>query len=242
MFGRMTIDPSKLSQLTALRRAPRTGSVAISPYPPKHPPAKFFAALPLKQDFRQNISSVVEAKRRGNQTKTVFVSMLLEEDVVMRTYDFSPLFRYTIGFDRLFDMLESGARPDWPPYNIERVAEDQYRISMALAGFALNEIELIQQGNTFTVIGQKKTEQPRTEGMLHHGLAFRNFKHSFNLADHVKVASAKLENGLLSVELVRELPEQLKPRRIELASPPLASQDNQPQLSEAQPEPQRKAA
>ena len=160
----------------------------------------------------------------------------------MRTYDFSPLFRSTIGFDRLFDMLESGARPDWPPYNIERVAEDQYRISMALAGFALNEIELIQQGNTFTVIGQKKTEQPRTEAMLHHGLAFRNFKHSFNLADHVKVASAKLENGLLSVELVRELPEQLKPRRIELASPPLASQDNQPQLSEAQPEPQRKAA
>src|ERR1700733_4084759 len=158
----------------------------------------------------------------------------------MRTYDFSPLFRYTIGFDRLFDMLESGARPDWPPYNIERVAEDQYRISMALAGFALNEIELIQQGNTFTVIGQKKTEQPRTEAMLHHGLAFRNFKHSFNLADHVKVASAKLENGLLSVELVRELPEQLKPRRIELASPPLASQDNQPQLTEAQPEPQRK--
>ena len=159
----------------------------------------------------------------------------------MRTYDFSPLFRSTIGFDRLFDMLESGARPDWPPYNIERVAEDQYRISMALAGFALNEIELIQQGNILTVTGQKRTEQ-NNEGMLHQGLAFRNFKHSFNLADHVKVASAKFENGLLSVELVREIPEQLKPRRIELASPPLASQDNQPQLSEAQPEPQRKAA
>jgi molecular chaperone IbpA len=77
--------------------------------------------------------------------------------------------------------------------------------------------------------------------MLHQGLAFRNFKHSFNLADHVKVASAKLENGLLSVELVREIPEQLKPRRIELASP-IASQDNQPQLTEAQPEPQRKIA
>jgi molecular chaperone IbpA len=167
--------------------------------------------------------------------------MLLTEDVVMRTYDFSPLFRSTVGFDRLFDMLDNGgARPDWPPYNIERVGEDQYRISMALAGFASNEIELIQQGNTLTVTGQK-TEQPRNEGMLHQGLAFRNFKHSFNLADHVKVASAKLENGLLSVELVREIPEQLKPRRIELASP-IASQDNQPQLTEAQPEPQRKIA
>src|SRR6202035_4005210 len=98
------------------------------------------------------------------------------------------------------------------------------------------------QGNTFTVTGQKKTDQHGTEGMLHQGLAFRNFKHSFNLADHVKVVSAKFENGLLSVELVREIPEQLKPRRIELASPPLASQDNQPQLTEAQPEPQRKVA
>jgi molecular chaperone IbpA len=174
--------------------------------------------------------------------KSVFVSMLLKEDVVMRTYDFSPLFRSTVGFDRLFEMLDNGgARPDWPPYNIERVGEDQYRISMALAGFVSNEIELIQQGNTLTVTGQKKTEQPRNEGMLHQGLAFRNFKHSFNLADHVKVASAKLENGLLSVELVREIPEQLKPRRIELASP-AASQDNQPQLTEAQPEPQRKVA
>jgi molecular chaperone IbpA len=171
----------------------------------------------------------------------MFVSMLLKEDVVMRTYDFSPLFRSTVGFDRLFDMLDTGPRPDWPPYNIERVGEDQYRISMALAGFGSNEIELIQQGNTLTVTGQKKAEQVRNEGMLHQGLAFRNFKHSFNLADHVKVASAKLENGLLSVELVREIPEQLKPRRIELASV-TASQNNQPRLTDEQPEPQRKVA
>jgi molecular chaperone IbpA len=167
--------------------------------------------------------------------------MSLKEDVVMRTYDFSPLFRSTVGFDRLFDMLNNGARPDWPPYNIERVGEDQYRISMALAGFGSNEIELIQQGNILTVTGQKKAEQARNEGMLHQGLAFRNFKHSFNLADHVKVASAKLENGLLSVELVREIPEQLKPRRIELASA-TASQDNQPRLTDDRPEPQRKVA
>lgn len=159
----------------------------------------------------------------------------------MRTYDFAPLFRSTVGFDRLFDMLDNGGRPDWPPYNIEKVGEDQYRISMALAGFGSNEIELIQQGNTLTVTGQKKTEAPRNEGMLHQGLAFRNFKHSFNLADYVKVASAKLENGLLSVELIREVPEQLKPRRIELAST-ITAQDNQPKLADDQSEPQRKVA
>jgi molecular chaperone IbpA len=166
--------------------------------------------------------------------------MLLKEDVVMRTYDFSPLFRSTVGFDRLFDMLDHGTRPGWPPYNIEKVREDQYRISMAVAGFGPNEIELVQQGNTLTVTGLKKAE-PSNEGMLHQGLAFRDFKHSFNLADHVKVASAKLENGLLSVELIREVPEQLKPRRIELTSTS-ASQHNQSRLADHQPEPQRKVA
>jgi molecular chaperone IbpA len=158
----------------------------------------------------------------------------------MRPYDFSPLFRSTVGFDRLFDMLDNGARPDWPPYNIEKHGENKYRISMALAGFGPNEIELIQQSNILTVTGQKRTEQSN-EGMLHQGLAFRNFKHSFNLADHVKVASANLENGLLLVELVREIPEQLKPRRIELGST-IASQDIQPRLGDSQPEPQRNAA
>jgi molecular chaperone IbpA len=158
----------------------------------------------------------------------------------MRTYDFSPLFRSTVGFDRLFDMLDNGTRPDWPPYNIEKVGEDQYRISMALAGFGPDEIELIQQGNILTVTGQKKTAT-KNEGMLHHGLAFRDFKHSFNLADHVRVASANLENGLLSVELIREVPEQLKPRRIELGSTSV-SQDNQPRLTDDQPELQRKVA
>lgn len=158
----------------------------------------------------------------------------------MRTYDFSPLFRSTVGFDRLFDMLDTGTRPDWPPYNIEKMGEDQYRISMALAGFGPNEIELVQQGNILTVTGQKSTEN-KNDGMLHQGLAFRNFKHSFNLADHVKVASANLENGLLSVELVREVPEQLKPRRIELGST-IASRENQPRLANNQSETQRKVA
>ena len=158
----------------------------------------------------------------------------------MGNYDFAPLFRSTVGFDRLFDMLDNRARPDWPPYDTEKVGEDQYRISMALAGFGSNEIELIQQGNTLTVTGQK-TEAPRNEGILHQGLAFRNFEHSFNLADHVKPASAKLENGLLSVELIREVPEQLKPRRSELAST-ITARDNQPKLADDQSEPQRKVA
>ena len=160
----------------------------------------------------------------------------------MRTYDFAPLFRSTIGFDRLFDMLDNGTRPDWPPYNIERSGENQYRISMAIAGFSPNEIELTQQGNTLWVTGQKKTE-PAHQQMLHQGLAFRNFKQTFNLADYVKVTAANLENGLLSVELVREVPEQLKPRRIEVASAAatLPRQDTLRKIADASGE-ERKAA
>ncbi len=135
----------------------------------------------------------------------------------MRSYDFAPLFRSTVGFYRLFDLIDNTARPEWPPYNIEKRGENQYRISMALAGFAPQEIELVQQGNTLTVTGQKEAPGGHRE-MLHQGLTHRSFKQSFSLADHVKVASANLENGLLSVELVREVPEELKPRRIEIGS------------------------
>ncbi len=154
----------------------------------------------------------------------------------MRTYDFTPLFRSTVGFDRLFDMIESGVRPDWPPYNIEKKGDNHYRISMAIAGFAPDEIELIQQGNVLLITGQKKTE-PQQQEMLHQGLASRNFKQTFNLADHVKVASADLENGLLLVDLYREIPEQLKPRRIELGSraASLRGQDNHQSLAQERP-------
>ena len=85
------------------------------------------------------------------------------EDVVMRTYDFTPLFRSTVGFDRLFDMIESSVRPDWPPYNIEKTGENQYRISMAIAGFAQSDIDLVQQGNTLVITGQKKPEPQQQE-------------------------------------------------------------------------------
>jgi molecular chaperone IbpA len=133
----------------------------------------------------------------------------------MRTFDFTPLYRSTVGFDRLFDLLDTNARPDWPPYNIEKKGDNEYRISMAIAGFGPDEVELIQQGPTLIITGQKKAEQDERQ-MLHQGLAFRTFKQTFSLADHMKVGGASLENGLLSIDLVREVPEQLKPRRIEI--------------------------
>ena len=154
----------------------------------------------------------------------------------MRTFDYSPLFRSTVGFDRLFDLVDSSARPDWPPYNIEKNGENEYRISMAIAGFGPEEIELVQEGNTLTVSGEKRVSTDSRHEMLHQGLAFRNFKQSFNLAAHVKVETASLDNGLLSVRLVREIPEQLKPRRIKLgaAQETIASQDNRTKLEGSQ--------
>jgi molecular chaperone IbpA len=148
----------------------------------------------------------------------------------MRTFDFAPLYRSTVGFDRLFDMLDaSTARPDWPPYDIERKGENHYRISMAVAGFGPQEIELTQHGNTLLVSGQRKAAEKGRE-VLHQGIASRAFKQTFNLADHVKVVGANLENGLLSVELMREVPEQLKPRRIEIGTSgaTFGAQDNRP--------------
>ncbi|RJT37605.1 heat-shock protein [Mesorhizobium waimense] len=131
----------------------------------------------------------------------------------MRSFDYTPLYRTTVGFDRLFDMLENGVRSDWPPYNIEKTGENDYRITMAIAGFSPEEIELTQHGPELMVVGNKQpTENDRQ--VLHRGMATRNFKHVFRLADYVKVASANLEHGLLSVDLVRDIPEELKPRRI----------------------------
>ena len=137
----------------------------------------------------------------------------------MMHYDFSPLFRSTVGFDRVFDMLDQASRgqmTSWPPYNIERTDEDHYRITMAVAGFSPEEIELVQHQNVLLVAGQKHAD-PEGVQVLHRGIATRAFKQTFNLADHVKVTGATLENGLLVVELERQVPEALKPRRIEIA-------------------------
>jgi molecular chaperone IbpA len=159
----------------------------------------------------------------------------------MRTFDISPLYRSTVGFDRLFDLLDNTARPDWPPYNIEKKDENEYRISMAVAGFGSDEIGLTQHGATLIVTGQK-TEEEDGRQMLHRGIAFRNFKQTFNLADHVRVAAATLENGLLSIDLVREVHEQLKPRRIDIGGDASKVQDNRPRQINQEPSTQSKAA
>jgi molecular chaperone IbpA len=133
----------------------------------------------------------------------------------MRTLDFAPLWRSTVGFDRLFDLAESAQRTtedSYPPYNIERLDEDRYAISLALAGFSPDEISITAEQNVLTVEGGK-TEKPEAQ-FLYRGISARPFKRQFSLADYVQVRGASLENGLLKVELVREVPEAMKPRRI----------------------------
>ena len=137
----------------------------------------------------------------------------------MRTFDLSPLFSTTVGFDRMARMLDQmsceGA-PTYPPYNIEKTGDDDYRVTMAVAGFGENDLEIEVKENVLTVSGSldKETEQAKT--FLHRGSAARAFERRFNLADHIKVSGATLENGLLHVDLVREVPEALKPRQIQI--------------------------
>ena len=160
----------------------------------------------------------------------------------MRTLDFAPLYRSTVGFDRLFSMLDQATQAEtsstWPPYDIERVEDDTYRITMAVAGFAPDEIDLTQHDTTLLVTGQRKSSEGERQ-LLHRGIAARTFRQTFNLADHVKVVGANLENGLLTVNLKREVPEALKPRRIPIGGTQSAvGQDNaQPRI-----EAERKAA
>jgi molecular chaperone IbpA len=135
----------------------------------------------------------------------------------MNQFDFSPLFRSTIGFDRLSRLIDEslrGAEPaTYPPYNIEKTGEHTYRIAMAVAGFAADELTLVQQENTLVIAGQKKDGEAGT-AYLHRGIAQRGFERRFQLADFIRVAGARLENGLLHVDLVREVPEAMKPRHI----------------------------
>jgi molecular chaperone IbpA len=133
----------------------------------------------------------------------------------MRNYDFSPLWRSTIGFDRLFDLAESAQRAGedhYPPYNIERLGENRYQISLAVAGFSPEDISVTAEQNVVTIEGNR-TEKSERE-YLYRGISARAFKRQFSLADHVQVTSATFDNGLLKIELVREIPEAMKPRRI----------------------------
>jgi molecular chaperone IbpA len=144
----------------------------------------------------------------------------------MRTYDLSPLFRSTIGFDRLGRLLETSLSTDsvtYPPYNIEKLGENAYRITMAVAGFGPGEIDLTVQDNALTIRGKAGAE-PEGVQYLHRGIAGRAFERKFQLADHVEVEGARLENGLLHVELARRIPESLKPRKIEIGTAPKPAQ------------------
>ena len=136
----------------------------------------------------------------------------------MRQFDLSPLYRSTVGFDRMFSMLDSLTNPDtgqtYPPYNIERTGEDAYRITMAVAGFAENELSIEAKQNSLTVRGEKTDSETKDREVLYRGIAGRAFERRFQLADYVEVRGAKLENGLLHVDLVREIPEAMKPRSI----------------------------
>lgn len=142
----------------------------------------------------------------------------------MRTYDFSPLYRSAVGFDRLARQLESAARSSqengWPPYNIETTGENAYRIEIAVAGFSPDELNIEARENSLTVTGKKAANDDAApqKTYLHRGLAERDFERRFQLADYVVVKSADLSNGLLTIDLQRELPEALKPRRIEIAT------------------------
>ena len=132
-------------------------------------------------------------------------------------YDWTPLWRSTIGFDRLFDVLDEvqrTAEESYPPYNIERLDENRFQISVALAGFTPDEVALTLEHNVLTLEGRKGEKDGKT--FLHRGISARNFKRQFTLADHVEVKSARFENGLLVIDLVREIPEAMKPRRIEI--------------------------
>lgn len=144
----------------------------------------------------------------------------------MQAFDFTPYYRSTVGFDQLFDLLDKSVRSDWPPYNIEKRGEDQYRITMAVPGFAPNEIELVQHGATLLVTSQKNEQQGAE--MLHRGIPSASFRQSFSLADHVKVVGANVEHGLLTIDLVREVPEQLKPKRIEIGAGADAAKQGSP--------------
>src|SRR4051812_1260039 len=139
----------------------------------------------------------------------------------MRTYDVAPLFRSSVGFDRLLDLLTQADRVEpstaWPPYNIEKLADDQYRITMAVAGFSPDEVELTQHDTALLIAGQRKSPEGERQ-YLDCGIAARTFRQTFNLAEHVRVTGAALENGLLTIELRREVPEALKPRRITVGS------------------------
>lgn len=152
----------------------------------------------------------------------------------MRTFDLTPLFRSTVGFDRLSRLMDAASRiddssPSYPPYNIERTGDDTYRITMAVAGFSESDLNLTTQDNQLLISG-KLGKEDDTQSYLYRGIAGRAFERRFTLADHIRVNGASLVNGLLHVELVREVPEAMKPRHVKISTAPAGK----PQVLESQ--------
>ena len=146
----------------------------------------------------------------------------------MRTFDLSPLFRSTVGFDRLSRLMDAASRVDesalaYPPYNIERTGEETYRITMAVAGFGEDDISIVTQDNQLLISGKNAKEEAENS-YLYRGIAGRAFERRFTLADHIRVSGASLVNGLLHVDLVREVPEAMKPRQVKITSTSAKSQ------------------
>jgi len=142
----------------------------------------------------------------------------------MTTFSLTPLFRHSVGFDRLDNMLDRAFDKDkggtsYPPYNIEKLSDDEYRIIMAVAGFTMNDMNITVHGDLLTVIGEHSAEKPQEEvTYLYRGIANRSFNRKFNLADHVKVIGAKMNDGLLTINLQREIPDEAKPKSIEIST------------------------
>jgi molecular chaperone IbpA len=147
--------------------------------------------------------------------------------MAMRSFDFAPLSRSTIGFDRMMQLFDDATRlvdegeRSYPPYNIEKLGDDSYRITMAVAGFSESDLSVTQQANSLLIAGRKQGEE--NTAYLHHGLAARAFNRRFDLADFIKVSGANLVNGLLSIDLVREVPEAMKPRSITIENRPAST-------------------
>lgn len=140
----------------------------------------------------------------------------------MRSVDLTPLMRATVGFDRMMNLLDAQTRLDqgdgYPPYNIEKIGEDNYRITMAVAGFGEDDLDVTVKENSLTIKGKKADAEQDKVKYLYRGIATRTFERRFELADHIKVTGARLENGFLSLDLVREVPEAMKPRSIKISS------------------------
>jgi molecular chaperone IbpA len=163
----------------------------------------------------------------------------------MRSFDFTPYRRSTVGFDRLFDHLENANRAEptdnYPPFDIEKVSDDRYRITLAVAGFKPSELDITARQNLLVVTGRKGDNRARDGNFLHMGIATRAFERRFELADFVRVESADLADGLLVIELVREIPDAMKPRKVEINTGAARTVDAAASAPPATPEPQRQS-